>query len=78
MLNNVKDFVFSKKEAFEVGYDPSIMSNAIWSTIKGCAIGAAVAILRVVVIVAYRAVNDGEIKILMKEATKKSEALLFE
>ena len=78
MLKNVKKFVISKKEAFKVGYDPSVMSDAIWSTIKGCATCTTEIILAVVVTVVYRAVADGENKILMKEATKKWENLFKE
>ena len=67
MLNSVKNFVISKKEAFKAGYDPSIMSNVIWCTVKGCVIGTAVAILRAVIKVTHWSIKDGELKALVKE-----------
>ena len=57
----------------KVGYDPSLMSNAIWGTLEGCAAGTAVAILSAVVMGTYGAVKDGGIKLLVKEVTKKCE-----
>lgn len=71
MLNNVKNFVISKKEAFKVGYDPSIMYNVILCTGIGCAIGTTISFLYNVIKVIYEAIKEGEFKILVKEALER-------
>lgn len=75
MLTNVKNFVISKNEAFKVGYDPSIMSNVIWCTVKRCVVCTAVAILRAVIRVTIMAIKDGEFKTLVKETTERCKRL---
>ena len=73
MLNNVKDFVISKKEAFEMGGGPSLMANTAMYSLTGCVIGVVIALVISEIAAVIRAFEDGEKLIHIKEAFPRNK-----
>ena len=71
MLNNVKDFVFSKKEAFEVGYSPITIYETLRNTLIGCAVGTTIALLNGVIVAVRTIIKDGEFTLFIRKASEE-------
>ena len=71
MLNNVKDFLISKKEAFEVGYSPIVIHETLQHTLIGCAIGATLALLNGAIVAAHTIIKDGEFMLTIRKASEE-------
>lgn len=68
MLNNVNDFVISKKEAFKMGGGPSLMANTAMHCLKGAAFGAATGLVIWEIVAVISAIKDGKELIRIREA----------
>ena len=60
MLNNVKNFVISKKEAFKVGCGPTEVKSAVISSLYRGAIGFTIMLVKNVIIAVIAAIRIGE------------------
>ena len=70
MLNNVKNFVISKREAFKVGYDPSLLQKMTVYTMAGCLIGASTALITNTVSFTLATIRNGENLMALEEIKK--------
>ena len=73
MLNNVKNFVISKKEAFKMGGGPSLMAYAAMNSLIGGVFGAAIGLVISETAAVISAIKDGEANIFMKETNRRNK-----
>ena len=73
MLNNVKDFLISKKEAFKMGEGLSKMANTAMHCLKGAAFGASIALVISETAAVIIAIKDGKELIHIKEAFPRNK-----
>nr|DAV12371.1 MAG TPA: hypothetical protein [Caudoviricetes sp.] len=70
MLNNVKNFVISKKEAFKVGCGPTKVKNAVIRSLFGGAIGLTISLVTNVIRAVIAAICIGEQQEWLEEIKK--------
>ena len=73
MLNSVKDFVISKKEAFKIGYNPSLAAIEFRYAVIIAVITVATTVLKTAAEIVCKAIKNGERMILLKASLKKWE-----